>query len=153
LERRRGLTLLRVALVALVALGLAACRPDPVAQDRADLRAALDADDVLDRGLRRADDAERAGHDGEALDILKRTCEPAADRALAAATALTPRSAWGRKEKDALVALEHDRKRELVRYEDALHVGSVQAKVAAMEGQIEVEKRAATISEEIDHAP
>jgi hypothetical protein len=136
-----------------VALALGACRTDPGALDRADLKAAIAADEALDRVLAQADAAEREGRSADAVDILKRKAGPAADDAITAADAVAPRSAWGRKEKKALVALEHDRKAELERYARALGGGDAEAKLAALKGQVDVEKRAKSLSEEIDRGP
>lgn len=144
----RGGLSLAVALVA-----LAGCRPDPGALDRTDLQATLAADGTLDDALKKADDAERAGHDAEAADILKRTASPAADQAVAAAETLAPRTPWGKKERDALVALEHDRKDELAHYESALRSGDLDDKVAALKKQLAIEQRAKSIAEEIARGP
>jgi len=134
-------------------LAATACRPDPAALDQAELKAAMTADDALDRALKQADDAERANRDTDALNILKRTCEPEAEHAVAVAGGLAPRTAWGRKQKDGLVALERDRKAELARYEGALASGDPEKKLAAIESQLGVERRAVELSEEIDHGP
>jgi hypothetical protein len=145
---RRGLK----GALALLVLVLA-CRDDGGALDRADLKNAMAADVALDRALKTADDAEMANHDDEAADILKRTAAPAADDALAAANAVSPRTAWGKKEKDALVALVRDRKDEVGRYERALRGTDMDEKVAAVEKQLAIEKRASALSQEIDRGP
>jgi hypothetical protein len=142
----------RSGLVAL-ALAFAACKPDGGALDRSDLQAAMSADENLDDALKKADDAERAGRDDDAADILKRTAEPAADQALATANALAPRTDWGRKEKDALTALERDRKDEVGRYEAALRSGDVEQKIAALKKQLDIEQRAKGIAEEVAAGP
>ena len=80
---------------------------------------------------------------------MKRTGAPAADAAVASADALAPRTAWGKKEKDAIVALERDRKDELGRYESALRAGDAEAKLEALKKQLEIEKRAKAIAEEV----
>lgn len=113
----------------------------------------MSADENLDDALKKADDAERAGRDDDAADILKRTAEPAADQALATANALAPRTDWGRKEKDALTALERDRKDEVGRYEAALRSGDVEQKIAALKKQLDIEQRAKGIAEEVAAGP
>ena len=113
----------------------------------------LAKDDALDRTLKEADDTERDGRDVEAADILKRKSWPAADEAVAAAAALSPRSDWGKREKDALVALEHDRKEELAPYEAALRASDVNAKIGALKKQLEIELRAKKLAEEVDRGP
>jgi hypothetical protein len=87
------------------------------------------------------------------VDILKGTAEPAADEALAAANALTPRSTWGRTKKGSLVALVTDRKAEMLRYEKAMSGASDEEKLVALTKQVDIETRAAALMEEIDRGP
>jgi hypothetical protein len=84
---------------------------------------------------------------------LKRTASPAADEALNAANAVDAKTAWGRKEKDALVKLARDRKDELGRYESALRGTDLDAKLAAVQKQLEIEQRAAALELEVDRGP
>jgi hypothetical protein len=121
--------------------------------DQADLKGALAKDQATSRALKQADDVARTGRATEAIDLLKRTAEPAADEALTAVTALTPRTTWGRTEKGALVALTTDRKTEMARYENALSGGSDEDKLAALTKQVDIETRAAALMEEIDRGP
>lgn len=132
---------------------IACTRGDPGAADRDELKRALASDVALDRALKSADDAERAGHDDQAADILKRTALPAADESMAAADGVSTRTPWGRKEKDTLVTFARDRKDELGKYEHALRGTDLDEKLAAIEKQLELEKRAQTIAQEIDRGP
>jgi hypothetical protein len=84
---------------------------------------------------------------------LKRTAAPAADEALAKANAIDARTAWGHKEKDALVALAHDRKDEVGRYERALRGSDLDEKLSALQKQLEIEQRAAALELEVDRGP
>ena len=99
-----------------------------------------------------AEEADIAGLDEDAANILKRS-HPDAERAVAEAEGLAPRSPWGKKQKDALVALEHDRKDELDRYEKALRSGDLDEKLAALKKQLELEQRAKGIAEEVARGP
>ena len=96
---RRGLTVLLVA--------LAACS-NPAELDRRDLESALALDAPLDRALHDAENAMKTGDDKAAVDILKRTAEPAASAAVEAANAVAPRTPWGRARKASLVSIESD---------------------------------------------
>ncbi len=131
---------------------LVACN-DATVRDRAELGRAIEADKTLDHALKQADDASHAGNDVQAADILKRTAAPAADEALAKANAIDARTAWGRKEKDALVALARDRKDEVGRYERALRGTDLDEKLAALQKQLEIEQRAAALELEVDRGP
>jgi hypothetical protein len=143
-----------VVALGVAALGVAACsREDPVALDRVALRDALASDDALGRALKEADDAAHAGHAAEADDIFKRKVEPAADAAIAAAEAVAPRSPWGRAKKDALVTLERDRKGAVAPFETALHGDDLDAKLAAYEKQLDLERRAQTLAHDIETGP
>ena len=84
---------------------------------------------------------------------MKRTAAPAADQALAKASAIDARSPWGKKEKDALVALARDRKDEVGRYERALRGTDLDEKLAALQKQLEIEQRAAALELEVDRGP
>jgi len=136
----------------IVALALCACRPDAAA-DRDELQRAIDADEAVSQVFQEALQAEKAADGGAAVDILKRSGEPAAKQASDAAAALAPRSAWGRAQRDALVALERDRSDELAKYETALAAKDDDATVASLERQIALEKRAKALWDEIHRGP
>ena len=112
----------------------------------------LAADQATSKALQRVDDAAKGGHADQALDILKRSATSAADEASSAASKLEPRTAWGRTEKGALVALTTDRKREMATYEHALG-GSDEDMLAALTAQVDIEKRAAAISSDLERGP
>lgn len=144
-----GLTLCFLAGV----LALACTREDPSALDQSALRNAMAADDALGRALKEADDAAHSGHADQADDIFKRKVNPAADAALTAARAVEPRSAWGKTKKDALVTLEQDRKNAVDPFAAALHGDDAEKKLAAYEKQLDLERRAQTLSHDIDVGP
>jgi hypothetical protein len=121
--------------------------------DQADLKNAMAADLATSRALKQADDAAHDGRSTEAADLLKRVAAPAADEGVSTASAVTPRTAWGRTEKDALVVLVSDRKREMEAYEHALRAGSDEEKLAALTKQIDIERRASALAEEIERGP
>ncbi len=134
---------------ALVALG---CSRDATL-DQAELTSAIATDEATSRALKQADDLARAGHPIEAADLLKRAASPAAEQGVSAATALAPRTAWGRNKKDALVRLTADRKREIEGYETAIRVGSDEETLTALTKQIDIEQRAAALAQDIERGP
>ncbi len=142
----------RVLVPLVVALVAAACT-NPAELDRRDLESAFALDAPLDRALHEAESAAKKGDDPAAIDILKRTAEPAAQAAVDAANAVAPRTAWGRTEKAALVSIENDRKSEIARYESALAGTDLDAQLAAVEKQLELEKRVVAFSGEIERGP
>lgn len=140
----------RRGLIALTALVLACTNPEE--SDRRDLNAAFDVDAPLDHALAAAEAESKAGHDDVAADLLKRTAEAAANAAVDAANALAPRTPWGRDEKAKLVALESERRDEVARYESALRGDDLDKRLAALEKQLELEKRVVAFSGEIRRA-
>jgi hypothetical protein len=136
----------------LVAFAIVACS-NPAELDRRDLKAAVAFDAPLDDALARAESESKLGHDDAAIDILKRTAESAASAAVSAASAVAPRTAWGRQEKDALVSVETERRDEVERYERALSGADLEDKLAATEKQIDLERRAIALFAEISHEP
>ncbi len=122
---------------------------DPTALDRADLDAILAADHDVDAALKKADDDEARDDDAAAAKVLRTEALPLAQQALATARTKTPRTAWGKKEHDALVSLLKDRKAAIPRYAAALEGTSLEDRLAAVQRQAELEKRAMTLSGEI----
>jgi hypothetical protein len=145
---RGGLSRVLVA-SALVALG---CDHGSTL-DQADLKNAIAADQATSRALKEADDAAHDGRNAEAADLVKRVASPAGDEGVSKATAIAPRTTWGRTEKDSVVVLVSDRRREMEAYEHALRVGSDEEKLAAVTKQADIERRAAALAEEIERGP
>jgi hypothetical protein len=136
-DARRSVRLL-VAAAGIVA---AACT-DPVERDRTALERVVQADEAFDRAMKEADDASRAGRDPQAADLLRDKARPAADAALAAAKGAAVETEWGRARKRELVTLVGDRAAEVPAYEEALRSADPAKKLAALERQIALQKRA-----------
>jgi hypothetical protein len=138
----------RAALLALAILGLGGCRDRPrddaasAQRDRARLEQIVAADARIDRALKEADDASHAGDDARAALVLEKTALPAADEAIAEATHDTVETPWGRARREELLALLADRRTEIPRYAAALRGTDLDAKLAAVEAQLALQKRA-----------
>jgi hypothetical protein len=105
--------------------------------DRRDLKAAFAIDAPLDAALAQAETEAKAGRDDAAADILKRTAEAAGKAAVDAANAVAPRTI--------------ERRDSVAAYESALRGTDLDEKLAAVEKQIELEKRVLAFSTEIQH--
>ncbi|HEY2513826.1 MAG TPA: hypothetical protein VGI39_23320, partial [Polyangiaceae bacterium] len=112
------------------------------ARDRARLAAVVDADQVLDRAFKAADDASRAGQDAKAADLLEGEVVHAAADAIAEAEREPLESAWAKARRDALVRVLRDRQASIAPYAQATRGEDLEAKLAAVQTQIELQKRA-----------
>ena len=128
-----------------IALGAGGCRRSDaarLARDRATLDALVAEDARVDRALMDADGASRAGEDARAAALLETRAAPAADRAIAEADALTMETPWGTARREALRRVLSDRRAEIPRYAAALRGTDLDAKLAAIEAQVALQKRA-----------
>jgi hypothetical protein len=100
------------------------------------------ADERFDDAMKLAGDAERAGRDGQAADLLRDKARPAGEAALGAAKSAGVDTEWGKARRAELVDVIGERAAELPRYEDALRSGDPEKKLAAMVKQVELQKRA-----------
>ena len=115
---------------------------DPLAKDRAALDRIVAADLDLDRALKRADDLSAKGDDAAAADALEKLALPRATAALGAARAAIVTSAWAKERHAEWLAIAADREREIPRYAAALRGDDMAAKLAALEEQAAIQKRA-----------
>jgi hypothetical protein len=136
------------------------CARDPVkeeidrrARDHERLADVVAADQELDRELKEADDASQGGDDAKAAALLDRDANKAADDAIAEAEHAPLESVWGRARRDELLAVIHARKDEIKAYADALRGDDLDKKLAAVEKQLELQKRAITATETALAAP
>ncbi len=147
-------------LAGLISAGFVACHDkdetapkvsadDEKRRDADSLASALEADDALDRLLKQADDLSSKGSDTAAAALLDDKAQGAATDALARAEALEARTAWGKEHKDRLVKLIGDRKAEVPRYAAALRSGDFEARLDVLQKQVEQEKRALDLANEI----
>ncbi|MEO6418275.1 MAG: hypothetical protein ABIP39_02645 [Polyangiaceae bacterium] len=150
------------------ALFLAGCRPspepvpaDPAALDKAAIDRIVAADQKLDRALKEADDlASRrekdgapAGNEIEAAALLERNALPAATEALAVANASGVTTPWADARKRELIGILQDTKDEIPRYAAALRGTDVDAKLAAIQAEVALEKRTIETVTAISHGP
>jgi hypothetical protein len=112
------------------------------ARDHARLAAIVDADQLFDRALKAADDASRAGEDRRAADLLEGEATRAANDAIAEAEREPLESPWAGARRDALVRVLQDRQASLGEYARALRGEDLEAKLAAVQAQLELQKRA-----------
>lgn len=126
------------SLAALLASGCT----DPEQRDRDALEKVIAADELFDRAMKEADDASRAGRDPDAANVLRDRARPAGETALGAAKGAGVETEWGKARKAELVAVIGDRAAELPRYEEALRSGDPEKKLAALQRQIDLQRRA-----------
>jgi len=127
--------------------------PASAAEDRAALEGITTADLAIERTLKEADDALAAGRDDDALRKLESSALPAIDAALAKARGATVRSAWGIARRDEWVAILADRATEMKRYADAIRGGELEARVAAMQSQAALTRRAMAAASAVQRGP
>ena len=143
------LALPALALVAALA-GTSGCTrkdepPTPAVQlanDRVTLDAIVASDVDLDAVLKLADDQSRMGNDAAAADTLEQRAIPVADAALARARAATVTTSWAVARREEWLAILQDRRAQTARYASALRGEDLDAKLAAVEAQAELTKRA-----------
>ena len=111
-------------------------------KDQTALEKVVVADEAFDRAMKDADDASRSGNDARAADVLRDQARPAGAAALSAAKGAGVETDWGKARKDELASVIGDRTAELPRYEEALRSGDPAKKLAALEKQIDLQKRA-----------
>ncbi len=119
-----------------------------MASDARALTVAIAADEEVDRALKAADELS---DDAAAASLLESRAIPAAERAVAAARGLAPESPWGKATREALISLASDRRNEIPRYAAALRSGEPSARLAALQQQIAIEKRALALAGEVSH--
>lgn len=154
--------------LAVCAFFLAGCHPstepipvDPAAVDKATIDRIVAADQKLDRALKEADDlASRRERDGaaganelEAAALLERNALPAASEALTLASTSTMSTPWADARKRELIGILQDTKDEIPRYAAALRGTDIDAKLAAIQAEVALEKRTIETVTAIAHGP
>jgi hypothetical protein len=149
---------MRLVLLALFSIvcALVACK-DPAreaaeakARDREALKAVVLADSELDRTLKRVDDLSAKGDDTAAALFLEKDAAGQADRAFATATAASVTTEWGKARRDEWLAILRDRRAEIPRYLAALRSNDLEAKLAAVEAQAALQRRALAAALAVD---
>jgi hypothetical protein len=102
----------------------------------------VSADESFDAALKKADDAERGGDDAKAAGILEGEAARVSSAAIAEAEKAPLETAWARAKRDALVAVMRERSQSLGPYAKALRGEDIDAKLAAVEVQVELQKKA-----------
>jgi len=147
----------RALLILLFAGGLAgckACEHAPVPKDdEPKIKAILEADGKLDRALKEADDESAKGNDAKAAEVLDSKATAAADDAIRVAEAQTPVTGWGNEQKGALLGVLHERRDAIPPYAKALRSDDLDAKLGAVEKQIDLEKRAMDVASKASQTP
>jgi hypothetical protein len=135
-------------LLASCLFALAACH-DPAKEaaeretrDHARLASLVAADEALDRALKAADDASRAGNDAKGAEILEGPATQAADEAVTACTQATVETPWGTARRDGLLAVVRERRASIPSYAQAMKGDALDAKLAAITLQIDLQKQA-----------
>jgi hypothetical protein len=151
--RRLRFGALTLSLAFLLGCG-GSCSHTPVPRDdEPRIRAILDADKALDRALKEADDESAKGNDTQAADLLESKATPAADDAIKVAEAQTCLTPWGNDQKSALLGVLHERHDAIPVYAKALRGDDLDAKLAAVEKQIDIEKRAIDVAQKASQTP
>jgi hypothetical protein len=128
-------------------LGVGACNDRPseevsLAKDRAMLDRIVESDLELDRALKRADDLSAKGDDLAAANALDKFALPRATAAAAQAHAAIVTTPWAKERVAEWTAIAADRAREIPIYAAALRGDDIAAKLAALEAQTAIQKRA-----------
>jgi hypothetical protein len=115
-------------------------------RDRIRLETIVNADEALDRALKRADDAAQAGDDARAADLLEGDVTQASSVAVAEAQAEPLETPWGRARRDAILAVMRERQAAIAPYARAIRGDDLDAKLAAVEAQIALQKKALDVA-------
>jgi hypothetical protein len=112
------------------------------ARDRVRLETIINADEALDRALKKADDVSRAGNDEEAARLLEEIAAPASAEAVREAEQEPLETAGGRLRRDAILAVMRERQAAIGPYAKAIRGEDLDAKLSAIETQIALQKKA-----------
>lgn len=132
-----------------------ACTRGIQGEERDDARAfdeVLAADQALEAALRDVDAMSRTD-EKKAADLIESRAVGLADRVVERSSALTPKSAWGKERREDLVAVARRRREELPRYARALREGDLPTKLAAIEAQLELQRKAMEAASRVSRAP
>ncbi len=100
------------------------------------------ADEAFDLALKGADNAGRGGDDAKAASLLEGDVAREAAAALAKAEHEPLETSWARGRREALVAVMRERSASLGPYARALRGEDLDAKLAAVQAQITLQKKA-----------
>jgi hypothetical protein len=123
------------------------------ARDHVRLEAIVNADESLDHALKRADDASRAGDEANAASLLEGDAARASASAIAEAEREPLETPWARARRDALVTVMRERQTSIAPYAQALRSEDLEAKLAAIQTQIALQKKALDVASAALAAP
>ncbi len=124
-----------------------------LAQDRASLDGIVSADVAIEKLLKQADDLTAHGSDDEAIAVLEKQALPAIDLAITQARNAAIAGSWGIARRDEWVALFADRRIETVRYAAAIRSGELEGRIAAMQAQAALTRRAMAVAKAVQAGP
>jgi len=110
-------------------------------RDRASLEQLLEADRQVDRILQEADDLARTD-EAAAADLLEKQASPTAEVALTIGDRVYLETPWAAARRDELMAVLRDRKEAIPAYATALRGTDIDQKLAAVERELALERRA-----------
>jgi hypothetical protein len=143
----------------LCAVAAAACRDatreaaGTLQADREALEGIVAADTDLDGVLKQADDTAASGDGPAAAILLERDGIPRADAALSRAKAAVVATPWAAARKEEWLGILVDRRAELPRYAAALRQDDLDVRLAAMQAQVELQKRALAAAVAVSAGP
>lgn len=132
-----------------------ACTRGVQADERDDARSfdeVLAADQALEAALRDVDATSRTD-EKKAAELIDSRAIALADRVIERSSAVAVKSAWGKERKDDLGAVARRRREELPRYARALREGNLNAKLEAIEAQLELQRKAMEAASRVSRAP
>ncbi len=130
---------------AVVLLGIGCTNPQ--AEDRTAIARAFDADRQVLAVLQEADGLAKAGKPIAAAEVLEGRGAAAVRRAEDDATALAPKSEWGKARRGDLLGLTKDRGRDLQSYAGALRKDDQALMLEALTREIETDKKAEALEQ------
>lgn len=150
-QRRFAYLLLALACVS----SSAACSRSHEEANGADARAlddVLAADQELEAALRDADAASRSD-EKKAAEIIETRAIPLADKVVARVAAANVKTPWGQERRRDLAAVAQGRRDELPKYARALREGDLNAKLDALEKQLEWQRKAMENAARVSQVP
>jgi hypothetical protein len=120
---------------------------NPQAEDRPTIARAFDADRQVLAIIQEADGLAKGGKREAAAEVLEGRGAVAVQRAQGDATALAPKSDWGKARRADLLGLAKDRDRDLKSYAAALRHGDEEAMLGALTQEIETDKKAEALEQ------
>ncbi len=113
----------------------------------------LAADLKAEHALKGVGEKEKAQKDDEAATLLESSVIPATDAAISLARGADLGTDWGRARREEMLSVMNDRRAELPRYVTALRAHDMEAQLASVQKQIDIERRAMVAAAAIQIGP